>query len=189
LAWLYLSFDLVIWLFTDTVQLFFDSQFQSSSRLELTRSLALYFLPMCVAVAWARALRSLGEDLLDRVVQVVALAFGFLATTALTRDLVGEGEFSIYIYSVVWLLLGVAYLAWGVWQKLRLPRIVAFLILILTVFKVFFLDAAALTGLYRVLSFLGLGVSMLAIAYGYNRFVRVDGVEEKSKDRMPDINT
>ena len=189
LAWLYLSFDLVIGLFSDSFQLFFDPQFRSDSKLEVTRSLALYFVPMCVSIGWARALRSLGEDLLDRVVQVVALAFGFIATTALTRDLVGEGEFLIYIYSVVWLLLGVAYLAWGVWQKLRLPRIVAFLILTLTVFKVFFLDAAALAGLYRVLSFLGLGVSMLAIAYGYNRFVRVDSVEESPKDPMPSVNT
>ena len=181
LGWLFLSYHSVWKLFGDTLQLFYNSEFRSSSEMDVTMTLSMYFLPLCVSVAWARAFRALGEDLLDRVVQVVALGFGFLATTALTRDVVGEGELLVYIYSVVWLLLGIAYLAWGVWQKLRLPRSVAFLVLTLTVLKVFFLDAAALTGLYRVLSFLGLGISMLLIAYGYNRFVRFNEEGEKAE--------
>ena len=37
--------------------------------------------------------------------------------------------------------------------------------------KVFLLDAGNLTGLYRVFSFLGLGLSLLGISYFYGRFV------------------
>lgn len=43
--------------------------------------------------------------------------------------------------------------------------------MVLAVGKVFLIDAAALTGLYRVASFLGLGVTLLAIGYAYQRFV------------------
>jgi uncharacterized membrane protein len=37
--------------------------------------------------------------------------------------------------------------------------------------KVFLYDMAALVGLYRVFSFLGLGASLLLLAYLYQRFV------------------
>ena len=37
--------------------------------------------------------------------------------------------------------------------------------------KVFFSDMDALTGLYRALSFLGLGATLVAIGYLYQRFV------------------
>jgi uncharacterized membrane protein len=36
---------------------------------------------------------------------------------------------------------------------------------------VFLLDAGSLTGLYRVFSFLGLGLSLMGISYFYSRFV------------------
>ena len=40
-----------------------------------------------------------------------------------------------------------------------------------TVGKVFFVDAAALTGLYRVASFLGLGLTLIGIGWIYQRYV------------------
>ncbi len=42
---------------------------------------------------------------------------------------------------------------------------------ILTAGKVFLYDASQLTGLMRVLSFLGLGLSLLGIGWFYTRFV------------------
>ena len=46
-------------------------------------------------------------------------------------------------------------------------------LLLLTVGKVFFIDAAELEGLYRVLSFLGLGVALIGIGFFYNKIVFV----------------
>ena len=37
--------------------------------------------------------------------------------------------------------------------------------------KVFFVDASELEGLYRVLSFLGLGVALIGIGFFYNKVV------------------
>jgi uncharacterized membrane protein len=44
-------------------------------------------------------------------------------------------------------------------------------VILLAVLKVFLVDAAGLTGLYRVASFLGLGVCLIALGYLYQRFV------------------
>ena len=42
----------------------------------------------------------------------------------------------------------------------------------------FLFDAASLSGLYRVLSFLGLGLSLVALGWVYQRFVFRDEVGE-----------
>jgi uncharacterized membrane protein len=50
-------------------------------------------------------------------------------------------------------------------------RIASLAIMILTAAKVFLYDASQLEGLMRVLSFLGLGLSLLGISWFYTRFV------------------
>lgn len=76
-----------------------------------------------------------------------------------------------YAYSVVWLLLGIVLLIAGVWKKDEMIRYASLAIMILTVGKVFLHDASELEGLYRVFSFLGLGLSLLGLSYFYTRFV------------------
>ena len=53
----------------------------------------------------------------------------------------------------------------------RLLRMASLLVMLLAAGKVFLFDVGRLGDLYRVLSFLGLGVSLLLIAYLYQRFV------------------
>lgn len=50
-------------------------------------------------------------------------------------------------------------------------RVASLAVMILTVSKVFLYDASELEGLYRVFSFLGLGVSLLGLSWFYTRFV------------------
>jgi uncharacterized membrane protein len=47
--------------------------------------------------------------------------------------------------------------------------------LVLTVLKVFLYDLSALSGFYRVLSFLGLGVALILVSLVYQRFVVGEG--------------
>lgn len=77
----------------------------------------------------------------------------------------------IYAYSAVWLLLGIALLFYGTLTKDKMVRIASLIIMLLTVGKVFLYDASELTGLLRVFSFLGLGVSLIGLSYSYTRFV------------------
>lgn len=77
----------------------------------------------------------------------------------------------IYTYSVVWLLLGVILLIFGTVRKNKMIRIASLSVMVLTIGKVFLYDASELTGLYRVFSFLGLGLSLMILSWFYTRFV------------------
>lgn len=81
------------------------------------------------------------------------------------------GDAELYTYSVGWLLLGIAFLLAGTWRKDITLRAISLGVMILTIAKVFLLDAAELEGLYRVFSFLGLGISLLSLSWFYTRFV------------------
>lgn len=80
-----------------------------------------------------------------------------------------DAEF--YTYSVAWLLLGIALLFAGILRQNKMIRIASLIIMVLTVSKVFLFDAGELEGLYRALSFFGLGVCLLGLSYFYTRVV------------------
>ena len=82
-----------------------------------------------------------------------------------------HGDAELYAYSIVWLVYAVILLALGIALAKSLLRYASLAVLIVTVLKVFLIDMAGLTGLYRVGSFLGLGLSLIGIGYIYQRFV------------------
>ncbi len=86
-------------------------------------------------------------------------------------DLWAASDAEYYAYSVVWLIFSLVLLAVGLWRRAPWLRHGALAILILTVCKVFLSDMAALGGLYRVFSFLGLGLFLVGIGYVYQRYV------------------
>jgi uncharacterized membrane protein len=73
----------------------------------------------------------------------------------------------------VWLLYGIALLAIGIALHQTVIRYASLAMLLVTAGKVFLIDMSDLTGLYRVASFLGLGLSLVGIGYLYQRFVQV----------------
>ncbi|MEM9420486.1 MAG: DUF2339 domain-containing protein, partial [Planctomycetota bacterium] len=76
-----------------------------------------------------------------------------------------------YAYSVAWVALGTVLLIIGVVTGRPIARWGSLALMMLSVIKVFIFDAAGLRDLYRVLSFLGLGISLIALGYVYQRFV------------------
>jgi uncharacterized membrane protein len=82
-----------------------------------------------------------------------------------------------YAYSAVWLMLGALLLFLGTLRKDKTLRKGSLVVMLLTIGKVFLYDATNLEGLYRVFSFLGLGVSLLALSWFYSRFVFVKDKE------------
>ena len=78
----------------------------------------------------------------------------------------------IYSYSVAWLILGIALLFGGVIKKHKMLRYAALTIILVTIGKVFLYDTSELEGLYRIFSFLGLGVALIGLSYFYSRFVK-----------------
>jgi uncharacterized membrane protein len=76
------------------------------------------------------------------------------------------------ILSAFWSLLGLGLLWAGLRRALRPLRLAGFALLAVAVGKVFFYDIAALDQGYRVLSFVVLGLLLLAGAYAYQRMRR-----------------
>ena len=111
---------------------------------------------------------------------VYALMAGFVWLTLEIRLMFHPGErlgradqadAELWTYSGVWLAYGAALMAAGILFNLRAVRLAALAVIAVVVAKVFLLDMADLGGLWRVLSFLGLGLSLIALGAIFRRFV------------------
>jgi uncharacterized membrane protein len=89
---------------------------------------------------------------------------GELSLNAATSD----GE--LYTYSMVWLALAIAGSIWAIRFSHSNLYKGSMLLLIVVVAKIFLIDMEGLTGLLRAASFMGLGLSLLGLAYLHQRF-------------------
>ena len=87
----------------------------------------------------------------------------------LSRGATGDAE--QYTYSVVWLAYGVVLLLFGIAFRSQPARLASAAITLLTVGKVFLIDMAGLTGVFRALSFIGLGLVLVGIGWLYQRLL------------------
>ncbi|MCJ8313681.1 MAG: DUF2339 domain-containing protein [Saccharospirillaceae bacterium] len=69
-----------------------------------------------------------------------------------------------YTYSIVWLLMAIGLFIGSVLRNQTLVYKVSVAFMLLVISKIFILDMNGLEGLLRILSFLGLGLSLLALA-------------------------
>lgn len=80
---------------------------------------------------------------------------------------IGEGE--LYSYSALWMLIAIAIMLAGTkWQITKLYKAGTGLLGIV-IAKIFLFDMSGLDGLWRVAAFMGLGLSLLALAWFYRR--------------------
>jgi uncharacterized membrane protein len=80
---------------------------------------------------------------------------------ALTHGATGGAE--QYTYSIAWLAFGVAVLGIGIAVNSQRARFASAAVIALTIVNAFLVDMSALTGVYRALSFMGLGLVLVAI--------------------------
>jgi uncharacterized membrane protein len=74
-----------------------------------------------------------------------------------------------YTYSIAWLAFGVALLGIGILFNSQRARLASAVVIALTVLKAFVIDMSTLSGAYRALSFMCLGLVLMAIAWLYQR--------------------
>jgi uncharacterized membrane protein len=174
---LYIYFVRVIWFALILDNPYLDEA-QAVGSIPIVNSITLTYLGATIA-----AFGVFYKNLLDppKFYGVLTLAFlmAFISLTirhAYHGDLLSHDEgmtsLELYTYSLVWLLTGIAILAYGIVKDNHIIRMASFAVISLTVLKVFLIDAGNLEGLYRVFSFLGLGVSLMVLSYFYSRFVR-----------------
>ena len=84
----------------------------------------------------------------------------------------GARELGQLLLSALWAITGVAALVVGLRRDDRALRLGSLALLLVTVGKVFLYDLAALTSLYRVGSFIGLGLLLLVAAGIWQRMRR-----------------
>jgi uncharacterized membrane protein len=77
-----------------------------------------------------------------------------------------------YAYSAVWLVFALALFVAGISLHRKYLRLAGLGVMALVVLKVFAWDMSGLEGLYRIASFIGLGLCLVGIGWLYQRFVQ-----------------
>jgi uncharacterized membrane protein len=77
--------------------------------------------------------------------------------------------------SIAWLVLAIAFIAAGMGLHNFALRVAGLVLLTVTVLKLFLIDAAALEGVLRILSFFGLGVALIVLGRFYGTLLRREG--------------
>lgn len=101
--------------------------------------------------------------------QIAASGTGLSAPEAggLALSLQNKQQLAI---SAVWLIYAAITMTIGIARRLKGFRIAAISLLLLTILKVFLYDLSFLTELYRIFSFIGLGVILLSASFAYQRY-------------------
>jgi uncharacterized membrane protein len=138
-----------------------------------------YGLPAILMAALGLTVRGTRPQIHSTIcaVAAVGLALAYLSLTV-TRlyhgPVLDEGAFTDaegYTYSAVWLVFGVVLLIVGIFLRSQPVRLCSAAVVLLTVGKVFLIDMAGLTGVWRALSFIGLGLVLVGIGYLYQRLL------------------
>ncbi|MEO6840134.1 MAG: DUF2339 domain-containing protein [Bradyrhizobium sp.] len=83
----------------------------------------------------------------------------------------GTGDAEQYTYSIAWLAFGVVLLGIGILFNSQRARLASAVVIALTILKAFLVDMSTLTGVYRALSFMCLGLVLVAIGWLYQRIL------------------
>lgn len=140
--------------------------------------LPAYLLPAGLALVAARHPATATPLRLRLVLAIYALCAGFTWITLETRHLFHGPRIGLsrpaldpelWALSGAWLVYGALLLTIGFRRGLKPLRLTALAFIALAAAKVFIIDMSDLTGLWRVLSFLGLGLALIALGSVYRR--------------------
>jgi uncharacterized membrane protein len=137
-----------------------------------------YLFPGALALA-ARGL--IDESEVRRLLGGYALITGFVWISLQIRYLFHPQRMDVifgsiddaelWCWSGAWLVYGIALMVAGIRMGDRLLRFAALAVVGLVCLKVFLIDMSDLTGLWRVLSFLGLGLALIGLGVVHRRLV------------------
>ncbi len=140
--------------------------------------LPAYLLPAALAVIAMRHPATATPTGLRPVLGGYAVLAGLVWITSEIRHLFHTDMMSaapvddaeLWAWSGAWLAYGACLMAIGIGLGARNLRLAALGIIGLTAAKVFLVDMSDLVGLWRVLSFLGLGLTLIGLGAGYRQF-------------------
>ncbi|MFY9570188.1 MAG: DUF2339 domain-containing protein, partial [Blastocatellia bacterium] len=149
---------------------------------------ALIILALASSVWFYSRAEDVDEDERTMIIPLMVGVFNVLAIVALSAEVLGyfgknmraDGVSSDELrdlhlarqlwLSLVWAIYGGAMLTVGIAKRSKLLRVMALLLLGLTIFKVFLFDLSSLEKLYRIISFIVLGAILLVVSFLYQRY-------------------
>jgi uncharacterized membrane protein len=141
--------------------------------------LLAYALPAVLMLLLSYAVADRRGALYANTIAAGALVFALTYVTLEIRRLyhspylnwgaVGSAE--QYTYSIAWLAFGVVLLGIGIVVNSQRARLASAVVIALTIAKAFLVDMSTLTGVYRALSFICLGLVLVAIGWLYQRIL------------------
>lgn len=146
----------------------------------LSSLLPAYLLPGIAALFVARHARGLRPDWYVRAAGILAVVL-ITAYVSLEVRHAFQGPFislaratsaaEHWAHSFAWLLLGVAFLAYGLFRKSLEARIASAALIVLAAVKITLFDLAGIGGFWRALSFICLGAVLIGIGLVYQKIV------------------
>jgi uncharacterized membrane protein len=137
-----------------------------------------YGLPAVLAITLALMARTTRPMPYRTVAVITAVTLAlFYLTLEIRRLFHGPTEWGPvsdaeqYAISTAWLAFGIALLAVGFMLRSQPARLLALGVIALTIAKVFIIDTATISGIYRALSVIGLGVVLLGIGWLYQHLL------------------
>lgn len=138
-----------------------------------------YGLPALVSGLYAWLAHRLQDQVTARITGVATLILIFTQVSLEVRRLFRGTDLSSgvmldaesYGYSLAWLVLAGILVGLAIWRQVAVLRYASLAVTSVAILKVFLFDAAMLPGIWRALSFLGLGLSLIGLGYLYQRYV------------------
>ncbi|MFZ5736053.1 MAG: DUF2339 domain-containing protein, partial [Pseudomonadota bacterium] len=138
-----------------------------------------YALPAVLALLLSYAVAGVRRPAYGNGFAALALIMGLAYVTLEIRRLYQGPVLSLgdpsdaeqYTYSLAWLGCGVLLLGAGLLFDSQRARLASAMVIGLTICKAFLIDMSTLTGVYRALSFMGLGVVLVTIGWLYQRIL------------------
>jgi uncharacterized membrane protein len=139
-----------------------------------------YLLPSLMALYLARLSRGIRPQWYTMGAAALSYVLAFLYVALSVRHLFHGANVAYHIpttdveqwaYSVAWLALGLLFLAYGIWRSSPEARLASGVLVLLATLKVFLFDLAGVTGLWRALSFICLGLVLIGIGLAYQRLL------------------
>jgi uncharacterized membrane protein len=180
-----------------------------SLRLLLNARMAVHMVAIAVLalVAWYAARR--GDNTGRQFAGVAIIALNLLALIALSREVADyysralstaqvpgtwtPGDWQTtrnvviardFTFSALWMGYGAMLMVVGFWRRSAFVRWQALTLIAVTTSKVFIYDVSQLDRGYRILSFIVLGIILLAISFGYQRdWLKLSRASKTAGDR------
>lgn len=146
----------------------------------LNALLLAYLAPAILGAMLTRQLYLLGWERMrvpgDIISLILLLAYLTLETKRLFQGAVmvvwAQSDAENYAYSAIWLLAALGLFVAGIRMDKKYVRLAGLAVMGLVVLKVFLIDLSGIGGLYRIASFIGLGLCLVGIGWLYTRYVQ-----------------